>query len=384
MNNSSKTRRPYGSGSIRNLGGDRWEVRASHGRKSDGRPRQLSRVVHGDKAEAEAALVKLRIDLGAKPNLADTMTLDEYFWGVFMPEKESGPRSTYDTYKSVYKVNIAPAFGSWPADQISRGDVQRWVRRLSPSKADKAFRHLRAILRAMYDEELLDEEPLRRRIKIPRHQVAQKGVWTASELAEALARMKGHQLEGIVLAMAGGGLRREEALAIDLPEDLSFIETEHGIICRLVVDGTWTSGSEQQNYTKTYRVRPVTIAEPFSSRLMDIALDGRSKLVMRRDGSSPLKPGSIPETWKKAFADGSVLYGMRYVELRTLRHCHETIVAQAGFADAENAMLHGHSQQVMYGHYLSVASDAADRMAEIVGKAVQKDMGYIWDGDEDR
>lgn len=379
MAKSSKTRRPYGSGSVRDLGGGRWEVRATHGRRADGRPRQLSRVVHGDKADAEAALVRLRLEMGASPNLADCMTLDEYFWGVFLPSREAGPRSTYDTYRSVYRVDIAPAFGDWPADRIGRGDVQRWVRRLPPSKAEKAHRHLRAILRAMFDEELLDEEPLRRRVKIPRHQKAPTAVWGPGELAEALDRLRGHQLEGIVLAMAGGGLRREEALALDLPRDLAFAETSDGVVCRFMVDDAWADGEPQRGETKTYRVRPVTIAEPFASRLMAVVSDGRPKLLMRLDGRAPLRPSSVPETWRRAFREGEALHGLRYVELRSLRHCHETIAARAGLTDAENAMLHGHSQQVMYGHYLTIASDAADRMARAVGRAVREDLGRIWD-----
>lgn len=372
MGKSSKSRRPYGSGSLVRVGEGKWRVEAVHGRRSDGKVRRKSRVVNGTRADAEAELVRLRLELGAKPNLGDCMTLDEYFWGIFLPAREDGPRTTYRTYKSVYTVCIAPAFGDWPADQIGRGDVQRWVRRLKPSQADKAFRHLRAILRSMFDEELLDEEPLRRRVRLPRHQRAPVGVWTPAELSEALGRLRGHQLEGIVLAMAGGGLRREEALALDLPGDLSFTETKSGVLCRLVVSESWADG-EQRAQTKTYRVRPVTIAEPFASRLMAVVSDGRPKLLMRLDGRAPLTPSSVPETWATAFREGGPLHGMRRIELRTLRHCHETIVARAGMADAENAMLHGHSAQVMYGHYLSVASDAADRMALAVGRVMRED-----------
>lgn len=387
MGKSSKTRRPYGSGSVRDLGDGRWEVCAYGGRRADGSPRRARRVVHGTSADAERELVRLRVEMGRRPNMGDAMTLDDYFEGVFVPVREACierggdnvivTRSTLDTYESVYRTHISPAFGEWPADTIGRADVQRWVATLpSAACADKAFRHLRAILRAMWDDELLDEEPLRRRVRLPRHQLSPKGVWSPDELAEALERLRGHQLEGLVLAMAGGGLRREEALALDLPGDLepstmTGADGRERVVCRLVVSKAWTDGEGQREVTKTHRVRPVTIGEPFSVRLMAVCADGRPKLLMRADGRAPMMPGSASETWRRAFESGP-LQGMRYVELRTLRHCHETIAAGAGMSDSTVASLHGHSQQVMYDHYLALAQRDADAMAEAVAGAMAR------------
>lgn len=368
----AKTRRPYGSGSIYSVGEGKWRVEAVSGRKADGKHRRVTKVVHGSKADAERELVKLRTEMGARPNMGDCMTLDEYFYGVFLPTRTPLMATrTAKTYESVYRIHIKPAFGDWDADGIRRSDVQRWVGRLpTPAVADKAFRHLRAILRAMWDDELLDEEPLRRRVRLPRHQVAPKDVWTEEELAEALTRLHGHQLEALVLVMAGGGLRREEALALDLPDDLHFgtvIGFQDGVehtICRLVVTKAWTEGEPQRDATKTYRARPVTIGEPFSARLLEVVSDGRPKLLMGVHGK-PLTPGSVGKVWSDAFKTGP-LEGMRRVQLKSLRALHETMAARCGIDSARNSDAHGHSREVMYGHYLALASDDADDVAEAI------------------
>lgn len=386
MGKSSKTRRPYGSGSIRNLGGDLWEVSVCNGRRADGERRRKSRRVHGDWNDAEAELVRLRAEMGASPNAGDVMTLDAYFWGVYVPDREQSlrqspdeailARGTLNGYISFYRKHIAPAFGAWEADEIDTAAVRHWAMRLpSAAAAEKGVRYLRAIMRAMWDDELLDDKPLERRVKLPRHQVEPVGVWSPEELLEALQRLRGHQLEALVLAIAGGGLRREEALALDLPDDLEFAEETAmdgttRTVCRLTVRKAWVDGDAQRKRTKTYQVRPVTIDDPFAARLAEVVADGRTKLLMRRDGSAPLVPTSVPETWRRAFGPRGPLHGMRFVELRTMRHLHETLTAVGGIGDARNAMLHGHSQAVMYSNYLALASDDADRMAEAVRAAL--------------
>lgn len=388
MGKSSKTRRPYGSGSVRDLGDGRWEVQATCGRGSDGRRRRSTRVVRGSKADAEMELLRLRVEMGSRPTMGDAMTLGEYFWGVWWPERELAlrrggdfvivRRGTLDTYRSVFTCYIEPHFGPWPADRIREEDVERWAMTLPTTAAvDKAFRHLKAILRSMWNDRLLDEEPLRRHVRLPRHQLEPVDAWTPDELMGALSRLRGHQMEGIALAIGGGGLRREEALALDLPRGLA-VGTDGGhVVLRAVVSSAWTDAEDQRGSTKTHVARSVTIGEPFSLRLMSLASDGRPKLLMRRDGRAPLMPGSVPKAWRTAFRGDGPLHGMRYVELRTLRHTHETMSSGTGMSDAMVAKLHGHSQQVMYSHYLTVASSEADRLAE----AIRRSLAGRWQAD---
>lgn len=387
MGKSNKSRRPYGSGTVRRLGDNKWEAVACHGRRSDGKKRTMSRVVYGEQADAEAELVRMRVEMGARPNLGDTMTLDDYFWTIYVPDREESlkrnpnepivSRRTLTDYVNTYRTHIGPAFGSWPADSIGRAAVRRWVASLpSAATAEKAFRYLRAFLRAMWDDELLDEKPLERRVRLPRHQVEPRQVWSQAELDEARERLVGHPLEGLVLVMAGGGLRREEAMALNLPGDLEFVTDPGGhLVCRFTVRRAWVDGDTDLKPTKTYRVRPVTIGEPFAPRLCELTMDGRTRLAMRRDGTAPMVPTSVPETWRAAFRPNGPLHGMRFVELRTLRHLHETIAAAGGFTDSTNANLHGHSQAVMYQNYLTMAASDADRMAEVIRRAFQGDSG---------
>lgn len=374
----SKARRPYGSGNITKLADNKYLVQASNGRRHDGSRRRMSKVVYGSQTDAEIELVRLRTELGVKPNKNDSLTLSEYFEGIFVPVRGKLMRKkTLDGYQSIYRNHIKPYFGDWKADTIGRADVQRWVVGLpTPATSERAFRHFRAIMRAMWEDELLDEEPLRRPVKLPRHTVQPTDVWTVEEVTEALSRLRGHQMEAIALAVAGGGLRREEALALDLPGDLVFsdavdIETrQRTVICRFLIRKSWVNGDDQMDETKTYRIRPVTIGDPFASRLQEIVADGRSKLLMRKDGSRPLQPSSLCETWSRAFGKKGPLHGMRYVEFRTLRHFHETVIAREGMDDGLNSKVHGHSGQVMFRHYLTMAERDADTAAELMRRAM--------------
>lgn len=369
--------RPYGSGSVREVRPGVWRVEAVAGRRSDGARRRMSRTVHGSKADAELELVRLRSEMGQSPNVGDEMTLDEYFEGVFVTTRAKLLTSkTLRTYESVYRCHIKDDLGWMRAADITRPVVQRWVLGLpSAACARKAFTHLRAILRAMWDDELLDEKPLERSVRLPRHQPAPKDVWDADEVTEALSRLQGHRLEALVLVMAGGGVRREEALALDLPGDLEFStvtgfqDGRERVVCRFIVREAWVDGDEQRPTTKTYRVRPVTIGEPFAPRLREVISDGRPKLLMTLRGG-PMQPSSVPETWRRAFGPKGPLNGMRFVELRTLRHSHETIAARAGVDGAVNADLHGHTYTVMRQNYLSLVSDDADRLAEAVRASI--------------
>lgn len=377
----STSRRPKGAGSITSRGEGKWLISVCVGNKADGSQRRVTKTIEGSKSEAEFELVKLKAKMGKSPHYGDTMTLDEYYYGPFLSSRTGLlVDQTLRTYESVYKLHIHPEFGSIPANEINRALVQRWVLHLpSAALAQKCYRHLRAILRAMWIDGLLDEKPLERPVRLPRHTVAPKDPWSFEETLEALEALRGHQLEALVLAMAGAGLRREEALAIDIPDDLSFTDVldmqgNRRTYCHCLIKKTWTDGTEQQDNTKTYNARPVSIGDPFASRLQEIVSDGRPKLLMNLKGTAPIQPSSVPETWKRAFREGQPLYGMRFMEIRLLRHFHETLVAKAGLSDAVNAKLHGHSSEVMYSNYLSItqteADEAASRIANLFRSAL--------------
>lgn len=107
-------------GSKRQLPNGRWCVTVSHGYRSDGSRRTLSRVVDTED-EADAAIVALRTELGSSPAAGERMTLDAYFWGVFVPRKEaSRTKATVDYYTSAFRTHITGDFGGMQVNSIPR------------------------------------------------------------------------------------------------------------------------------------------------------------------------------------------------------------------------------------------------------------------------
>lgn len=120
-------------GSMRQRPDGSWEVRVTHGRRCDGSPRSVSRVV-ATEAEADAAIVAITAEMGRSPTMGDPMTIDAYFWVVFIPRKEaSRMRSTVDFYMSSYRTHIAETFGQLPPDAVPKATIRTWAAQLPPS-----------------------------------------------------------------------------------------------------------------------------------------------------------------------------------------------------------------------------------------------------------
>ena len=141
-------------GSKRQLPNGRWCVTVSHGYRSDGSRRTLSRVVDTED-EADAAIVALRTELGSSPAAGERMTLDAYFWGVFVPRKEaSRTKATVD-------------YGGMQVNSIPRSAIRTWASTLPAQSAPSYVRALRAVLRSAWEDGLIAQEPMRGRLDLP-------------------------------------------------------------------------------------------------------------------------------------------------------------------------------------------------------------------------
>lgn len=352
-----------------------YEVYASHGRRADGKPRRLTG--HADTLDdARTMLATFKIRLGKDPMAGDPLPLDAYF-EMFLRRKEQQGKavSTITRYRGLYRRHISPALGNKDIANIRALEVARWLESIeSPHTARKALTCLKAVLNQAYNDELLAEKPLQRSIELPRVQKQRPEIWQPGEVVEAMTRLRDNRMEVLWLVMVGAGLRREEALALT-KDDFRFetvyeLDGTQTLYCRLNISKTKTELDGLQDHTKTYRERMVSISDPFAGRLQEILADWTASTPMVEGLRGPLAPSSIPETWRALWRQGAPLHGMRYVELRTMRHTHETIVSNAGISDAINSAVHGHSRQVSYGHYNQYGAAAADRAADAVRMAL--------------
>ena len=99
-------------GSKREIRPGVWEVSVTCGKRADGKKRRKSRTVRGNEVEADAAIVKLALEMEKRVTLGDEMTLGVYFWGVFLPQRQATTtKANTKTYESVFNSQIAPTLG---------------------------------------------------------------------------------------------------------------------------------------------------------------------------------------------------------------------------------------------------------------------------------
>lgn len=351
-------------GSKRMLPSGRWQVRVSCGFTRSGRQRTRSCTVDTER-EADEAIARLAVEMGRDPASGDPMTLSAYYHGFFVPEREGRlANATMERYDGDWRRVIAPALGDRPMDAISHAEVQALVSSLSRPSAQHVAATLRAVLRGAWDDGLLAEEPMRHRLRLPADDGRQLGVWDAETVRLAMERLRGGKLEALWLVMAGGGLRREEALAL-FWGDLSFAPgVGGGVAARVLVDDALTEADGRKPVKTRYSRRTAPVGEPFSSRLEEIA-GGPGEPVCA------LRPSSVSHAWRRLW-DSGAMDGVPYLPLSRMRATHETLMQAAGVPDTLNARVHGRADasQVGYRHYLNPRPDAMDEAARRLGEAV--------------
>ena len=340
----SKRQRPDGT----------WEVRVTHGRRRDGSPRTVSRVV-ATEAEADAAIVALAAEMGRSPSMGDPMTVDAYFWGVFVPRKEaSRTRATADFYASAYRTHIAETFGQLPLDAVPKATIRTWAAQLPAQSAPAYVRALRAVLRSAWEDGLVPEEPMRGRLDLPSRDTRPAPVWTAEQAADALSRLRGADVEPLALIMVGAGLSASESRALDW-ESLSADCSE------VTVEGAYTQRDGMKGPKTSRRYRTVPVLGVCAARLRE--LRGEGPLVLNRRGRR-MGPGTVAKRWRALWESG-VMDGVPRIAMNRLRATHETLMLRAGVPDALNSAIHGHSQKVAYSHYLAPVTADAARAARV-------------------
>lgn len=348
--NQSKARSRVGS--KRQLPNGRWCVTVSHGYRSDGSRRTLSRVVDTED-EADAAIVALRTELGSSPAAGERMTLDAYFWGVFVPRKEaSRTKATVDYYTSAYRTHIAGDFGGMQVNSIPRSAIRTWASTLPAQSAPSYVRALRAVLRSAWEDGLIAQEPMRGRLDLPSRDMRPAPVWTPEQASDALSRLRGEDIEALALVMLGAGLSASEARACDW----SSLSPD----CREVtVEAAYTQRDGMKGPKNARRYRTVPVLETCAARLRELRGDG--PLCVNRRGQR-MGPGTVPKRWRALWESGR-MGALPFIHMNRLRATHETMMLRVGVPDALNSAIHGHSQKVAYSNYLAPAS------ADAVGAA---------------
>lgn len=347
------------TGRKRQLPNGRWCVTVTHGYRSDGSRRTLSRVVDTEE-EADSAIVKLRSELGASPAAGERVTLDDYFWGVFLPRKQSmRVKATSNSYRTWYRQHVAPTFGDRYMTSITSAEIRAWVAGLPPKSAQNYVKCLRAVLRSAWEDGLLPSEPMRARLDMPTRDTRPEPVWDAETVSEALSRLRGADVEPLVLVMVGAGLSASEARArdwADLSEDCSTI----------TVYSAYTEQDGIKGPKNSRRYRTVPVLPVCAERLRKLRGEGPICVNRRKQR---MGPKTVPKRWRALWDDGT-MDGIPWLKMNRLRATHETLMLVAGVPDALNSALHGHSQKIAYSNYLAPVTAEATSAAMAVNDLI--------------
>ena len=366
-------------GSKREVRPDVWQIRVSSGTREDGSRRTAYRTVRGNEVMADAAIVQLADEMGRCLSVGDAMTLDTYFWGYFSPMKHATTtNANANTYDSHYRSHIAPHFGQWDLARIGNLEIQRWINQLPPQSAPNYVRTLRAILNQAHFDHLKDDAPMggEYRYKMPRgRRNTPLPVWGAQEVGLAMQRLRGEQLYPLFLVMAGCGLSRSEALALDW-EEISWnrvlmMDGEEHWSAMVTVKAAFTAEDGMKGPKNDRRYRSIPMRPPFPDELRDCMGSGPICQSRRhtRDGwklsGKRLTPSYVPKRWKYLFGPGKPLEGLPYVEIGRMRATYSTLMQRAGVDRTIINAMQGRTDNspVLYTNYLNPGSDTYSESA---------------------
>ncbi len=345
-----------------------WELRYTVG----GRPK--SSTFRGTAREADRELAALRLRHEGREDT--TVTVDAFFWGVFVPECEERVRSAGDgegrgmspttlaSYTRYYRNTIQERWGSVPLDEVRAKDVQAWLSGMTAGSA----RHAKAVFKVVMNRaealEYVDHHPLGKRYVMPSAKSARqrtRDVFDADELDAIFSECAGEWWDAYFILAAFGGAQRAEAVGVK-PSEVSYVENEEGLWAVAPVrrgvhllDGEVVVVERGKN---EYREGNLIVPPPYSSRLR---ADAEGALAeggewFADDGfGGPVDPEAVTRAWKRwlSFSPHS------WVPFGNLRNSYSTVLHSLGLQDSTISKLMRHANLTTdYAHYNRLDPDA--------------------------
>jgi len=348
-------------GSIQRLGKDLYRVSIEGRPKPDGSRSRPSKVVRGPRSEAEAVLARMKLDTGKLDDC--DLTLGEYWRVFYEPTLVSLAPSTQAGYRRAWTRLVEPMLGDRKMSDLKARDIEHAILTIErPGEQRNAFKLLRQMYNEAYRDELVESNPMTRRIRLKRMEAYQPEILLLDDLEAWTEAVAGSPYEPVLLVMLFGGLRREEACA------LYWEDFEFGIdMCSCRVDKALTevAGKVHEGPTKTPEsTRTVFFGGWAASRLLE--LSGSGPLVPDANGNR-MAPDKISRGYHNLMKGKDA----KYVPMRNLRNSYATIMQGLGASDSLISKSLGHTNlKVDYAHYFAANVPAHMANARMLGDAV--------------
>lgn len=339
-------------GSISKLAEGKFRIRVQRGRKLDGSPNVHDETYYGTEEQAKLRAAQIARDMGRRVQSAD-LTLAEYYYNVFRPGQsvrgKQRAANTLEMYDSQMERNVLPLLGSVYLNDLTHAMIRNCVLQASSPSGTKTV--LRAVLRAAYDDELLQEKPFDRRITTSAQSRPKHAPWSRFEVSQALQLFQGQDEELEAYLILGlSGLSKEEVLGVR-PCDIirqsvySYVTGEQVETLVVNVSQAYTDLGGVSDLKNEHRERIVPVLAPSRTRL---------EYLVPRLQQDPLE--------RLICCRGDVLYkrwkaqlkrlDLRYIPPKLLRHTSDTLALASGVSSDLNDKMHGRTQsQTTYANY---------------------------------
>lgn len=360
------------SGSIREKGPNRWQIRVSAGRDpGTGRYRYAHKTVEGSKRVAQRAADELAAEVQHGMHLAARGTVAALLekWMLHLETQDRAP-STMIRYRSAIDVRIVPALGSIELTKLTAADLDAFYgallkQGLHPFSVRKCHAVLSAALHQAEEWGLIDRNPIVRSSPPPARQreIVPPTINEVRQLIVECERFN-PDLARLFMVAATTGCRRGELCGLQWG-DIDF-EKATMVVARSISD---TPGNVVVKDTKTHAARRMAL-DPMTVELLrrhKETVDRRAKAAgvtikstgfiwsQLVDASEPYRPIRVSGTFRGVRDK----LGLTNVTFHGLRHFSATALAGQGVGIRTIAGRLGHANPNLalrtYAHLLDVA-----------------------------
>lgn len=378
-------------GSLRKRSKVSWTVTLTLGRKIDpktgkSKVNQKTYTVRGTKAEAEAKLAELLHQYNRGELIEPTkMTTGEWLqrWiDVYVKNSKKKRLRTIETYESVVRRHLIPAFDKIPLQQLSSGHIQHYYNNseLASSTLEQHHAILHQALKvATINERLLNVNPAEMVVEKP---VAEKNfdmqVWDEEEvrLFLTVARDAGTEVEAFYTLAIETGMRKGELCGL-MWDDVDINARRISVRRTLLKAGP----EPVLGVPKTGRGRAITISPQTASLLrkhqlrqkeLKLSLGGAYKdrdFVFAKENGDPIQ---INNFGQRSFANLIESAGVKKIRFHDLRHTCATLLLAKGVNPKIVQERLGHSDISMtLNRYSHVTPTMQDQAARLLGDALE-------------
>lgn len=357
-------------GSITKLGEKHWRVRVTVGYDADGKQVRASETVRGSRAEAEAALERLRRQQGADSVTYGRMSVYEFVRDEWLPSRALRA-TTLKGYNATMENHIKPAFANVRMKDVTPLHITKVLRGISNKGAAlNVYKMLRSAMGLAAQSRILAYNPVDA-VERPKVDEYEADVYTLDEMLAAIGWAEGEDIQAGVVIAATCGTRASETCALDwrdvhldrggMSGYIDVSKGYHRVQGKRLVTPTKTKRSSRQ------------VALPAFAVEMLLDLRGVGPLMVDRTGER-MTPEGFSQRWRRLMKPSDTNKPpVRFIPLKNLRHSRATVMLDLGATMHDVSISMGHVNERTTDTFYNKPDRTPDQgLADMMDAAVKR------------